>query len=359
MDAENHPDPIQEALRDGLRWAVEFASVAATAAQVYIHKKNAMAWAAAERDERARRALHAQIRADRDAARAGWAPALDPNWLRQADLLQTARAWGAAMPYADRAVPWYEPAAATAMRKCEERLRDLHPHAMARYDRLRRDGMGPAEAMREAAPLFTRPSRVHDAWFTPRPMLTLGNGADLGSAAGEHGPSPPESGPDTAGEAQERRGRQIAGALQERARSQGRDPLGAAELHIVLETVTNLPAEVIDRVVRSANGGLAGVEQNRAAAAEGVRAAGLDAAADLHATPSVDERTENLTEARDAAETADAATARAARVSQPWERDFPVPIHDVVAAAASQPRLTESSGPARTPARTPARGRHL
>ena len=58
------------------------------------------------------------------------------------------------------------------MRKAEERLRDLHPYAMARYDRLRGDGIGPAEAMREAAPLFARPARAHDAPYTPRPVLT-------------------------------------------------------------------------------------------------------------------------------------------------------------------------------------------
>jgi hypothetical protein len=81
------------------------------------------------------------------------------------------------MPYADRSVPWYEPAAATAMRKSEERLHDLHPYAMARYDQLRADGMSPADAMNEAAPLFARPPRAHDAPYAPRPVLTAANGA--------------------------------------------------------------------------------------------------------------------------------------------------------------------------------------
>jgi hypothetical protein len=96
------------------------------------------------------------------------------------------------MPYADRTVPWYEPAAATAMRKSEERLRDLHPYAMGRYDDLRADGMSPADAMREAAPLFARPPRAHDTPYAPRPVLTAGNGADdalmtePGVAASEH-----------------------------------------------------------------------------------------------------------------------------------------------------------------------------
>ena len=152
MEPDQHPDPFQDAMQHGLQRAVQVASCAVTAAQVYLYQQKAQARLAAERDERASRALSAQIRADRDAARAGWAPALDPDWLRHADLFQAARAWGAAMPYADRNVPWYEPAAATAMRKTEDRLRELHPYAMARYDRLRADGMSPAEAMREAAP---------------------------------------------------------------------------------------------------------------------------------------------------------------------------------------------------------------
>ena len=87
------------------------------------------------------------------------------------------------MPYADRNVPWYEPTAAAAMRKSEERLRDLHPFAMARYDRLRADGLEPAEAMRETAPLFALSPRAR-AWpFAPLPVLDAGTGADAGRAA--------------------------------------------------------------------------------------------------------------------------------------------------------------------------------
>lgn len=182
MDPSANPDPYQDALHHALQRAVQVGSSVVTGAQVYIHLRRTQARAVAERDDRARRALAAQISADRQAARAGWAPALDPDWLRHADLLQTARAWGAAMPWADRAVPWYEPAAATAMRKCEDRLRDLHPFAMARYDRLRANG--PAEAMADAAPLFGLAPRAHDGHYSPRAALAAAHEADLGSAAG-------------------------------------------------------------------------------------------------------------------------------------------------------------------------------
>jgi hypothetical protein len=352
---DNHPDPFQDAIQHGLQQAVQLGSFALTAAQMYIYRQRTQARAAAERDERARRALHAQIRSERDAARAAWAPALDPAWLRQASLIQAAQAWGAAMPYADRAVPWYEPAAVTAMRKSEERLRELHPYAMAYYDRLRADGLGPAEAMYQAAPLFTRHPRAHDAPSTPRPELQTGTSPDVTwttPADGAGGPGSP-----AAVDTLERRGRQIAQALQAQARSQGRDPLGPDELHTVLETVTNVPAHVIDRIARpGAADGLARAEQDRAATAERVRAADLDAASDLKATPGLDERTTNLTGARDAAATASAATARASRATRPWERDFPMPIRDVVAATSRAANAGASAAAiSRTPATQPAR----
>ena len=65
--------------------------------------------------------------------------------------MQTARAWSAAAAYADA-----DPGAAAAVARCEERLRRLHPYAMARYDRLRDEGAGLFDAMRDVLPLFAR-----------------------------------------------------------------------------------------------------------------------------------------------------------------------------------------------------------
>lgn len=325
MSAETHPDPFQDAMSHGLQRAVQITSCAVTAAQVYVHQQRNQAMAAAERDERARRALAAQIRAERNAARTGWAAALDPDWLPQADLYQTAYTWGQAMPYADRSVPWYQPAAATAMRKCEERLRDLHPFAMSRYDRLRSDGIGPADAMREAAPLFARPARAHDTPHTPRPVLDAGNGENLTWTAASPGPVPGESGSLDLAEAQERRGRQIVAALQARAREQHRGPLGEAEQRTVLEAITNLPANIIDRVVHPHT------------TAGSSRAAGAAPAANPAAAP--------------------AATARAEPATRPWEHDFPVPIQAVVATAAGA-TPDRPAAPASTPGQRRSRGDH-
>jgi hypothetical protein len=171
MDTQEHPDPFADAAQHGVQRAVQVASCAMTAAQVYLYQRRAQARAVAEQAAQGRRALNAQVRAERDAARATWAPALDREWLRSATVTDAATTWGAAMPYADRSVPWYEPAAATALRKSEERLRYLHPYAMARYDRLRGDGMSPSEAMFEAAALFARQPTARSGYYAPRPAL--------------------------------------------------------------------------------------------------------------------------------------------------------------------------------------------
>ena len=308
MIPEQHPDPFEDVLRQGVQRAIQLASGAVTAAQVYLFHRNTQARAVDERDDRARRALHAQMHAEQEAGRAGWAPALDAAWLREATLFQVARAWSAAMPYSDRAVPWYEPAAATAMRKCEERLRDLHPYAIARYDRLRAEGLEPAEAMQRAAPLFARPARAQDPPYTTRPIVTAGDGLDADGAEAAAGP--------------------LAGG----------------------------PGEV-------PSAGLFNAEQDRAATAERMRAVDLGAATDLTATPGADERAMNLAAAQDAATAASVAAARARRVGRPgrpWERDFPMPIRDVLAAvswgtrvltprAAASPAAAQRVGRNRSP----------
>ncbi len=79
MTAETHPDPFQDAIGNGVQRAVQVTSCAVTAAQVYLHQQRAQAMATAERDERARRALTAQMRADREAARASLGTRAQPR----------------------------------------------------------------------------------------------------------------------------------------------------------------------------------------------------------------------------------------------------------------------------------------
>ncbi len=174
MDPQVHPDPFHEAMSRGLQRAIQVASSSVTGAQVLVHLRKAQARLLAQRDEHVRRALGAQIHADRGAARAEWALALNADWLQNADLADVARAWGAAIPHVDPLSPWYELAAGTAMRRCEERLRVLHPYAMRHYDRLRSERKAPADAMREAAPFFGYAPHTRDAPHAPRSALSTG-----------------------------------------------------------------------------------------------------------------------------------------------------------------------------------------
>ena len=303
MDAENHPDPFSEGMMHGLFRAMQVASCAATAAQAFIYQQKAQARASAERSDLARRALQAQARADREAVRLGWEPALDPQWLRQADLLRVAQAWGLAMPYAEPGQPWHDPTAAIAVRKCEDRLRDLHPYAMAFYDRLRSEDIGQIEAMTAAAPLFARYPRPYDASSAPRSALDVGAGAVVPWLADEL--TPDTAGDPAGSETLARRGKEIAAGLQARAADKGRDPLRAAELRVVLESITNLPDEVIDQVI---------------------------GATDARLEPGGEK----------------AQPGRTRRDVQPWQRDFPTPIGEVVKFA---PRTTAATDPGTAPPR--------
>jgi hypothetical protein len=243
----HHPDPLADALSRGAQHAAQLTSLIAAGAQVIAQRRILRdATSASGSDQQATRALADQERDLYRETRMGWAPAHDPRWLARADLPATGRAWAAAACYADTA-----PSAAAALRKCEDRLRELHPYAMARYDRLRAEGMSPTDAMCEAAPLFDRAPRPRTGGPAPvRPAL-LAAGTSVAAGDAHDGPQPPEPTAGPEDQAQQR-GRQIAARLQAQARAQGRDELGPAELATVLETVTNLPPGMIERITQEA-----------------------------------------------------------------------------------------------------------
>ena len=173
--AGHYTDPLEEALSQGAQRVAQLASLLGAAAEVRARRKVLKdAREAAGATGPAGQVIGEQELDAYQQARMRWAPAHDPRWLAQADLLQTARAWSAAACYADT-----DPVAAAAMRKCEERLRTLHPYAMARYDRLRASAMNPLDAMSEAAPLFSRAARARtgEAAAT-RPALDTARGQD-------------------------------------------------------------------------------------------------------------------------------------------------------------------------------------
>jgi hypothetical protein len=157
MEQETYPDPIREAIGHGMSRVVQVASSVVTAAQVMVYLSRDYVNARRENGHAVALGLVAQQRAEHAAAQASLAAIRDPRWLQDADLNRTIQAWGAIMPYADRSLPWHHHSAATAMRQAEERLRVLHPTAMARYDQLRSEGADPANAMLQAVPLFGHP----------------------------------------------------------------------------------------------------------------------------------------------------------------------------------------------------------
>jgi hypothetical protein len=149
--SEVYPDVLGDALSFSSQRLAQLGSLVTAGVTVVARRRAEAAAARAVRDERALAVLRERERAAWQAARAGWAPAHDARWLAQADLLQAVRVWSAAAAYADA-----DPVAAAAVRKCEERLRVLHPYAMGWYDRLRGEGAGALDAMRQAVPLFGR-----------------------------------------------------------------------------------------------------------------------------------------------------------------------------------------------------------
>jgi len=252
MTDQSYPEPFSEALSYSSQRAAQLTSlsVALTQAFMQYRARRQLQQAAADQAaaEQAARAEHAA----RSQAQAAWSAAHDPAWTSQADLLATARTWGAALPYAHG-----DPSAAAALRACEDRLRVLHPYAMARYDRLRADGAGPFEAMRETVPLFARHPDPRPGQPAPaRHPLDSVPPAQPGSQPPGPEPSGPEPAPGTGNAAMqdraEARGQQIIARLQARARAAGRPPLGPDELVTVLEAMTTLPPQVITRLTRSA-----------------------------------------------------------------------------------------------------------
>jgi len=327
--ADVYPDLLGDALSFSSQRMAQLASLVTAAATVEARRKARRNAAKTVRSERELRELQDQERAAYQLARAGWAPARDPRFLDQADLLQAARTWSAAAPYADA-----DPEAADAVRACEQRLRTLHPYAMAWYDRLRSDGATPIDAMREALPLFARAphARPGDP-VTERPGLMAPDAA---------GPAAPDS---TADDAEvthaaadssavrqaERRGQQIVQELQARALAERGYALSPDELETTLGATTTLPGDVIARLARADS------QDHVAWGAERARADDLGSAS-AASLPGGVTHGEYLTAAAQDRLTADTAAAHAAgdrSATRLAAESFPCTAADAVTAAAT------------------------
>ncbi len=114
--------------------------------------------------------------------------------------------------------------------------------------------MTPLDAMRETAPLFARApdARVGDP-VPARFAVGADASPDLRTMGDEVPREHPESDPgEVEREAAELRGQEIIERIQARAVAADRPTLGPDELAMILEAVTNLPEEVIDKLTRQA-----------------------------------------------------------------------------------------------------------
>ncbi|TDC91975.1 hypothetical protein [Actinomadura sp. 7K507] len=252
--SQQHPDPIGEGLQHGGQRLVQIVSAAVGVQQAVARRRHRLKALQQAKDEQAQRAEAKAQRAAMAEARSRWGRAHDRKWLRQANLLDVAEAWAAAVPHASG-----NASAALAARKCEERLRHLHPHAMSHYDRFRSEGKDPLDAMTEAAPFFTRDPNVRTGDpAAQRGELLEGTGAEWASRF--HGP---ERG-DWEEARREQRANQIANELRTKLRLHGHEPQ-PEELRTVLEITTNLPEHIIAKAVPASPRPSRGSDVGRAA----------------------------------------------------------------------------------------------
>ena len=145
--SEQAEDPVGHAAAT----LTSYVSIAAMAAEALAQVAASRARERAATDQQAAAAARAQRHAAHGQARLAWAPVLDPKTRSQASAAQTGAAWA-------HAQAWHpDPEAARAATLAEQRLRELRPDAMDRYDRLRQGGADPVDAMRRVAPLFDQP----------------------------------------------------------------------------------------------------------------------------------------------------------------------------------------------------------
>lgn len=161
---EHAEDPVGQASGK----VVQYVSLATMAAEAIAQVRQQRTAAAATTDARAA-ALRAERGAALGAARAQWAPVLDPRLREQTSVTDAGLAWAATQAWKDS-----DPEAGIASTRAEERLRVLRPDVMSRYDRLTTDGVETVEAMRRVAPFLDRPparpgEHVHRAAVAARP----------------------------------------------------------------------------------------------------------------------------------------------------------------------------------------------
>jgi hypothetical protein len=161
---EHAEDPVGHASSK----IVQYVSLATMAAEALAQRAQQRQAAAAATDQKATAALRAQQTGARNAARLQWQPVLDPRRGARTSLGDAGLAWAASQAWRD-----IDPEAALASDRALERMRELRPDVMARFDRLTGDGVDQLQAMRRIAPFFDRPAAREHGGMS-RPELTVG-----------------------------------------------------------------------------------------------------------------------------------------------------------------------------------------
>jgi hypothetical protein len=162
---EHAEDPVGHASSK----IVQYVSLATLAAETLAQVRQQRAAASAATDTRVAAALRAQHASARTAARLQWRPVLDPQRPRSGppvSLADAGVAWAAAQAWRD-----IDPEAQLASDRALQRMRELRPDVLRRYDRLTGDGLDPIEAMRRVAPFFDRPP-AREGHPAARPALS-------------------------------------------------------------------------------------------------------------------------------------------------------------------------------------------
>jgi hypothetical protein len=172
--SEHAEDPTGQASTK----VVQYVSLVTMAAEALAQVRQQRAAAAAAADQQTAAGLRAQQVAAHTAARLQWKPVLDPDRRARLNVVDAGVAWASAQAWRE-----VDPEAAVATERAQDRLRELRPDVMARFDRLQRDGVEPIEAMRRVAPFFDRP-QAHEGHAITRPALAPTTGL-LGAAAAQ------------------------------------------------------------------------------------------------------------------------------------------------------------------------------
>jgi len=172
-------EPAEDPVGHASSKIVQYVSLATMAAEALAQRSQQRAAAAAATDQKATAALRAQQTGARNAARLQWQPVLDPRRGGSLSLADAGLAWAASQAWRD-----VDPEAALAGDRALERMRELRPDVMARFDRLTGDGLDQVEAMRRVASFFDRPAtREHGGSAVRRNLTAAGHGAGLQAAA--------------------------------------------------------------------------------------------------------------------------------------------------------------------------------